>query len=544
MGTKFFDRGLFVFFFFGFVGGVNAGSLLASGAAAVPGQYVVKLKRERVGIQSLGAFSVRERIGSGDGLVLVRSAAFGIQSLRPDRELQRLRAHPDVLYAEPNYIYRADQSLPAQLPNDADFSRLWGLNNVAQEVNRVVGRRGADIRAAQAWALTTGSPNVVVGIVDTGIDYTHPDLRANIWSSPENPAVHGINAITGALDPMDDNKHGTHVAGTIGASGDNVIGISGVSWSIKMMGCKFLGADGAGALSDAVKAIDWCVDNGAQILNNSWGGGPFSQALADSIQRAADRGVLFIASAGNNGSNNDMLPSYPGSYVLPNIVAVGATNNQDLIAKFSNYGARSVHLSAPGDQIYSTLPGGAYGYLSGTSMATPHVTGAAALLLEREPASTYADLKTRLLGSSDKLKPLRTRTISGGRLNLYNLLANINPPGFNDIPESAWVDAPIEISTEHPYPTRFKKTWSIEAPGATYLMVHVKKLQTEKTFDKLKIINADTGELVEVLSGQREGDFWTTAIDGSRMTLEFISDTSINDYGFDIDGYRWTQATF
>lgn len=544
MGARFFRRASFLFFVGAFFNVAQAGALFADRPAAVAGQYVVKLRSHRVGIQSLGAFSLQERIGSSSNLVLVRSSAVGVQSLRSDRELQKLRAHPDVLFAEPNYLYYADQSLPAQLPNDADFSLLWGFNNIAQEVNKIVGRRGADIKAAQAWALSTGSPNVVVGIVDTGIDYNHPDLRANIWSSPENPAVHGINAITGELDPMDDNKHGTHVAGTIGASGNNVIGVSGVNWTIKMMGCKFLSAEGAGALTDAIKAIDWCVDHGAQILNNSWGGGPFSQALADSIQRAADRGVLFVASAGNNSSNNDLSPSYPASYVLPNVVAVAATNNQDLLASFSNYGAQSVHLSAPGDEIYSTLPGGAYGYLSGTSMATPQVTGAAALLLSREPERSYAELRSRLLASTDKIKVLRTRSVSGGRLNLYNLLANINPPGFNDIPASAWFDAPLEISTEHPYPTRFKKRWTVEAPGATYLKVHVKKLQTEKTFDKLKVINGDTGEVIEILSGKREGDFWTSAIDGSRMILEFISDTSINDYGFDIDAYRWTEAKF
>jgi subtilisin family serine protease len=356
-----------------------------------------------------------------------------------------LAARSDVLYAEPNYVVYADNE-----PNDPRFPELWGLLNIGQIINGKPGAPGADIGAVTAWDGALGSRNTVVGIVDTGIDYTHPDLAGNIWSAPASFSVtiggqtitcgagtHGFNAITRACDPLDDHFHGTHVAGTIGAVGNNGVGVAGINWFASMMGLKFLSASGSGSVGDAINAIEFAIQAKAafpsgganvRVLSNSWAGGGFSQALLDEINRANQSEMLFVAAAGNSSTSNDAVPTYPASYAAPNVVAVAATNNQDGLASFSNYGANSVHLGAPGVQVLSTLPGATYGYLSGTSMATPHVSGAAALLLSRCTANTAA-VKSLLLNNVDPIPALSGMTITGGRLNLGRAIGACGPAG-------------------------------------------------------------------------------------------------------------------
>src|SRR6185436_12619632 len=272
-----------------------------------------------------------------------------------------LAARTDVAYVEPNYVVHAFAD-----PNDPSFPQLWGLKNTGQAVNGgVPGLPGADIHASQAWDVSVGSTANVVAVVDTGIDYTHPDLVANVWSAPAAFTVtiagvpitcpagsHGFNAIAMSCDPMDDHNHGTHVSGTIGASGQNGVGVVGVNWIAQLMGIKFLDAGGSGTLADAINAIDFAIQakrafaagGGANIrvLSNSWGGGDFSQALLDEIRAADAEDMLFVAAAGNNGFSNDLLPTYPASYDSPNVIAVAATTNTDARAFFSNYGAASV----------------------------------------------------------------------------------------------------------------------------------------------------------------------------------------------------------
>jgi subtilisin family serine protease len=350
------------------------------------------------------------------------------------KNLEMIRQMPEVLYAEPNYIYtinggsrnpatppptahNPEDDLPTVFPNDPSFSKLWGMRNDTTV--------GADIAAVNAWAINKGSRNVIVGIVDTGVDYTHPELAPNMWSMPGRPEVHGYNAINDSLDPIDDESHGTHVAGTIGARGGNGQGVTGVNWQVSIMALKFLRSDGSGSLSDAIKAIDWGVAHGARVLNNSWGGGGYAQSLYDSIDVARKAGVLFVAAAGNTngGNDNDRSPTYPASYALDNIISVAATTSTDGIASFSHYGKKSVHLGAPGEGIYSTKPGNSYQSLSGTSMACPHVTGAAALLLSNNPSLSYKALKDSLLSSVDPISSLKNKTTTGGRLNVYRALA-------------------------------------------------------------------------------------------------------------------------
>ncbi|WP_199350925.1 S8 family serine peptidase [Haliangium ochraceum] len=359
-----------------------------------------------------------------------------------DAAIKALAGHPAIEYAERNYLY----SIQA-VPNDPDFGDLWGLNNTGQGG----GTPGAHVSALDAWDLSVGSHDVIVGVIDTGVAYDHPDLVANMYINPgEIPGngidddengfiddVHGMNAITGSGDPYDDNDHGTHVSGTIGASGDNGVGVVGVNWDVTIMGLKFLSAAGSGSTEGAIACIDYAVmmkNSGVDIraLNNSWGGGGFSQALEDAIAAADAADILFVAAAGNSNSNNDSTPSYPASYEVPNVLAVASTTRTDARSSFSSYGATSVDLGAPGSDILSTIPGGGYASFSGTSMATPHVTGAAALALAASQGSlSTAELKDLLMNTGDPIASMDGVTVSGKRLNLANLLAEADPqPGF------------------------------------------------------------------------------------------------------------------
>ena len=357
-------------------------------------------------------------------------------------KLAQLREDPNVLYAEPDYILRADR-----MPNDPLFTRQWGMYNQAVP--------GADISAPEAWSQTTGSDEIVIAVIDTGVDYTHPDLAANIWVNtgeiPDNLIdddgngyvddyrgwnFSSFDTLLGlpANDPMDYNGHGTHCAGVIGAVGNNSAGVVGVNWSVKIMPISFLGYFGMGFTSDAILALEYAWQNGARISNNSWGGGAYSQALRDAIEVAGLNGHLFVAAAGNSGTDNDLVPHYPSSYDLPYVVAVAATDSHDLLADFSCYGEQSVDLAAPGVNILSTFPGSQYVNLDGTSMATPFVSGAAALLLSRNATLDPLGIKRVLLQGVDRLDVLDGKVASGGRLNLARVVggSQILNLSFND----------------------------------------------------------------------------------------------------------------
>jgi len=332
------------------------------------------------------------------------------------------RQRPEVEYAEPDYIVRA-----LETPDDTYFPQLWNLLNIGQSGGTV----GADIGATTAWNLSTGSREVIVAILDTGIDYYHADLTANLF---HNTAVcngrndnrngcYGIDPAYNDLDPFDDNGHGTHVAGTIGAMGNNSLGVVGVNWNVQLLACKFLDVNGSGLTSAAIDCLEYVQSmkgKGYNIVatNNSWGGGPHSQALADAILAQEQAGILFIVAAGNEFSNNDQTPSYPSNTTLPNVISVAATTRTDALAAFSNVGPHSVHLGAPGQEIISTLPGNAYGIESGTSMATPHVTGASALLAAQNPNLDWRGLKNLILAGGDARSSL-SETITGKRLNIH-----------------------------------------------------------------------------------------------------------------------------
>lgn len=359
----------------------------------------------------VGARGVR-RHGIVPGLESFRTSVGAAAAVRA------LTAQGGVLYAEPDYVVTH-----SGIPDDPDYSLLWGMDRIG---------------APAAWATTTGN-DVVVAVIDEGIDVNHPDLAANIWSNPgEIPGngidddqngkvddVHGwdfANQDASVYDGGDEDHHGTHVAGTIGAVGNDGFGIPGVNWSVKIMSLKFLGPQG-GYTSDAIDALDYAVAMGARISNNSWGGGGYSSSLYDAIDRARQAGHVFVAAAGNDGRDlshrkNAQRQSYPASYDLPNILSVAAIDQDDQIAWFSNYGDRAVDLAAPGTAIYSTLPGGAYGAYNGTSMATPHVAGACALFLAANPGASGPDIVAQILDTVAPLPSLAGNTVTGGLLDV------------------------------------------------------------------------------------------------------------------------------
>ena len=346
-----------------------------------------------------------------------------------------------VLYAEPDYIVHR-----CVTPNDTNFALLWGMNSTGQTVNGDPGIANADINAPEAWDTTTGSSTTVIADIDTGVNYNHPDLAANSWINPGEIAGNGIDDdANGYIDdtrgwdfanndnnPIDDNGHGTHTAGTFGAVGNNGVGVTGVNWQCKIMALKFLNSAGSGSTSGALGALNYAVNKGVKVSNNSWGGGGFSQAMLDAINAAAAQNHVFVAAAGNGGAdqigdNNDSIPSYPASYNAANVISVASTTNNDTRSSFSNYGAASVDLGAPGSTILSTYNSG-YAYLNGTSMATPHVTGVVALVQTLNPTWTHSQVKQRILSTVRPISALAGITVSGGVVNAAAAVGVVEPP--------------------------------------------------------------------------------------------------------------------
>ncbi|MCR4415385.1 MAG: S8 family serine peptidase, partial [Thermoguttaceae bacterium] len=445
-------------------------------------------------------------------LITTRSGAIETVAVDPGAPITEVlasyEANPDVLTVE------LDQEVHVTLvPNDSRFGDLWGMRNTGQSG----GTAGTDIGAESAWSIATGSLRMAVGIIDTGIDYTHPDLYKNIWlNQGELPTNLGLidtdgdglitfwdlneaaNAgkvadvnqngridggdvlgdprwangrdddgngkiddligwdfVNNDNDPFDDNSHGTHVAGTIGAMGNNALGVAGVNWKVQLVGLKFLAANGSGYTSAAVAALNYAVGEGISITNNSWGGGGYSAALAAAISGARAAGHIFVAAAGNSATNNDATPHYPSSYTFDNVVAVASMDRYGNLSSFSNYGASSVDLAAPGSSILSTVPGGGYAVYSGTSMATPHVAGAVALVWSAHPELAYHEVIARILDNVQWVSSFAGKMVTGGRLDVYHALAsgstdNTGPRVTSAVANSAGPVASVRVTFSEP----------------------------------------------------------------------------------------------
>ncbi|MBU6401777.1 MAG: S8 family serine peptidase, partial [Verrucomicrobia bacterium] len=369
-----------------------------------------------------------------------------------------------VEHAEPDYVVTT-----LLTPNDFNYYNgdQWNLNNVGQ----YGGTPGADIHAPAGWDYQCTASNIIVAIPDTGVRYTHEDLAANMWTCPGG-TNHGINVLTRTDDPWDDEGHGTHVSGIVGAVGNNTVGIAGVCWHVQLLECKFIDSSGNGTVSDAITCLDYAMTNGAKIINASWGSYSFtSTALQDTVNALRDQGIIFVAAAGNNNNNNDSYSLYPASYPYDNVIAVAATDRNDHKASFSNYGATTVLLGAPGDPVFSTYysADNAYEYMAGTSQAAPQVVGACALVWALYPNLTHQQVIRRVLEGVDPLPSLAGLCVTGGRLDLANALApqpaptvppltvwcdDALPPGA--VPESgsggSWTGDPWNWVTNNPPP--------------------------------------------------------------------------------------------
>lgn len=399
-----------------------------------PGELIIRYKDDAVGLKSLTA----RKASSVHSFSRIKARQVKLdRQTSVDEALEQFRADPNVLYAEPNYIIRKTNT-----PNDPRFYEQWNMRQIS---------------APTAWDSYTGpynpSDSLIVAVLDTGIAYSHPDLQNNLWVNPGEVCGNGIdddgngyvddcyginlggNGANG--DPWDDDtkdSHGTHLAGIVGAVGNNGIGVTGVNWNVRIMAVKFLhGPDGEGDLANALKGVEYALSKGAKIINMSFEVSYDSQSLRDAIAAADRAGALIISAAGNDGKNIDNSPVYPASIRTANNISVASSTNTDTLSSFSNYGKQSVYLAAPGGSRGSgTILGTAwhndgqtlYSYISGTSIAAPHVTGAAALLWNMNPALSPYQIKARILNGTDPLDSMAGKTVTSGRLNLAKVVSN------------------------------------------------------------------------------------------------------------------------
>ena len=432
----------------------RAAEIEANMAPHEPGEIIVKMKPSLLqGVDNVAArygASLIEKFDMPHGEMGAKGAEGDLVHLKlpagmtTAQAMAAMEGDSSIEYAVPNHTYQmedfqqvgdtltAEQLKDAQkMPNDLT-DKMWDMHNVGQNGGTV----DADIDAPEAWSKTTGLPNgqgPVIAIIDSGVDYTHPELTNNILVNkgeiPDNGIdddgdgvtdnYWGYNAYSQNGDIMDHSGHGTHVAGTIAAEGNNGTGVAGINWSASLMPIRIFNDNGSTNAAAIIRGINYATSHGARITTNSWGGGGANEAIKEAFERSS---CLHMMSAGNSGTNNDVHPHYPSDYDLPNNIAVAATDRNDQLANFSCYGEKNVDVAAPGKDILSTVPGGKYAVYSGTSMATPHVTGAVGLLLAQDPTMSNDEIKERIMSGGDKLPQLDGKVASGARLNVNGAL--------------------------------------------------------------------------------------------------------------------------
>lgn len=418
--------------------------LLVFSVEAAHRGYIVKLKNgvnkdaflSSKSAHNLGHIEKQLSLSFGDFLVVNPGS---------EKSLMGLTSNPEIEYIEPNYIIALDTIIDdnkeIEAPSDNHFSKQWGLENTGRNSSSWLSRgvKGMDINAKEAWKVTKGDREVRIAVIDTGVDYEHKDLQGNLMINEQElngtegvdddgngyvDDVYGYDFANKDGSPMDGHGHGTHCAGVIGAVHNNG-GVAGVMSNVKILSIKFLSDSGSGETIDAIASIDYAIKRGVHVMSNSWGGGERSEALKESIQRARDAGITFVAAAGNSFSNNDKKPTYPANYQVENVITVAAMSGNGKKSSFSNYGATSVHVMAPGSGILSTVNKNGYQKMSGTSMATPFVSGVVGLLLSHEPNLTPEEVKQRLINTSKVTGALDDVTVSNGRVDAYRALKNI-----------------------------------------------------------------------------------------------------------------------
>jgi len=399
------------------------------------GRILVRYNMSEVSALAITSIEGVKIIEEIDSEMVPGLALCNVSGITQEEAIDKLSDMPGILYAEPDYIWTIDK-----IPDDPQFWRQWGMQNTGQTYREGVspGTSGSDGKLTGAWDISTDSGDVKVAVLDTGIDYTHPDLVSNMWTGQNGE--HGYDVINQDYEPMDDNGHGTHCGGIIGAVGNNGIGTTGVVWKTKLVAIKAINELGGAYTSDIIKGIEYSSRIGADIVSCSFGGPEYSQAMFDAISGSS---ALFVCAAGNNGQNNDIVAYYPSSYSLSNIIGVASTTAYDSLLSTSNFGTR-VHLAAPGDQIYSTsLPresGDRYMYMNGTSQASAMVAGMAALMYEKNNNLTPQEIRNLLIKYSDPVSSLSGKIMANGRVNLTAVLYSFGEeeilnlhPGWNYI---------------------------------------------------------------------------------------------------------------
>ena len=478
--------------------------------------------------------------GSATGSAYLEPLELRVPEAQELAAVARLRRYPVVAYAEPDYVQRGSAT-----PNDPSFSLQWGDENSGQAIptqnsEEVLGAAekgtaGADDRAARAWQQTTGSRSIVIGEVDTGVDYTHPDLAANVWSNPGGvggcaAGTHGYNVLAKSCNPLDQDTtyggHGTHVAGIMGAVGNNGTGVVGMNWQTSILPVKWMNNASSGGTAELIEALQWLVAANqagvnVRVVNDSdtFFGTAKSQALSNEIDTLGANNILFVTAAGNTGNNNDevAVQRYPCSYDRPNEICVTASNNKDALPSWANTGPHTVDLAAPGVSIYSTFREGKYGYLSGGSMASPQVAGAAALILSAAPSLSATALKADILENVDKLPSLAGKVITGGRLNVCKALPGCEAPTFGKTSVGASSDY---FGTERKRVNRY----ALAGAGAvTKLSIYLEPHGTSGQQVLKGVVYSDNGGAPSALLGASQQLTFTSTSSAGWYDLTFAS---------------------
>lgn len=520
----------------------------------VPGEFIIKVKshlniKNWLESQSDLSGNVFQKIKVRTQFPMFNLVHIQVPELEnSDLFLQKLMTHKDVEFVEPNFIFR-----PLDLTNDPDLVKQWGLQNWGQKdyVGRI-GKSGVDVGVTKAWNLERGSKDIFIALTDSGVRCEDPDIVDNLWVNlPEKNGksgvdddnngyvddIHGYDFVNNDGVPDDELGHGSHCAGIIGAKGNNGIGISGVNWETSIMALKFIGKNGQGLLSDALRAVEYAIKMKARVINASWGGKNKTRSLELAIEEAGNVGILFIAAAGNEDHDNDLVPIFPANAPYENIISVGAIANTGALSIYSNFSVNKVHLVAPGDGIWSLDLNG-YGYKDGTSMAAPFVTGVAALVLSHFPNMSMLKLKNRLLQTSIPVRGAYKKT-KFGLVSAYNAIVD-EIPAYADYDPRGWpFSQPWRLETVHPVKSGFSQEWVIEQPKAKKLSLYFDKIELDNDRDYIAIEDANSN-IVEMISGKWE-NYFSEEVTGGYLKIRIHVAGKKHLFGFSASKIVWTE---